>query len=289
MPDDSTNIRQHIEPIIIPQTALPVAEMKLDTAIIGSLRADRADRAAIDTIELTSTVIVPRDNWNVGLEGSARQGSLDGNSGILTIIVVMFVSIAMNFKECRKLFTRFIDELRNSKYRENDFDEHSNHETRLTILTVIPYLIYGGIILSAYKIFHSGQTDTNIHEFNILIKSIGLFSAYYLFQLCAYSLLGYTFAGDDGSKRWIRALNASQSLAGVALMIPALIMLFYPQTTPTVCIISLIIYLAARLIFIAKGFSIFYNNIFSLVYFILYLCALEIIPLIFILKLALLI
>ncbi len=271
MPDDSTNIRQHIEPIIIPQTALPVAEMKLDTAIIGSLRADRA---AIDTIELTSTVIVPRDNWNVGLEGSARQGSLDGNSGILTIIVVMFVSIAMNFKECRKLFTRFIDELRNSKYRENAFDEHSNHETRLTILTVIQYLIYGGIILSAYK---------------ILIKSIGLFSAYYLFQLCAYSLLGYTFAGDDGSKRWIRALNASQSLAGVALMIPALIMLFYPQTTPTVCIISLIIYLAARLIFIAKGFSIFYNNIFSLVYFILYLCALEIIPLIFILKLALLI
>ncbi|MDE5596138.1 MAG: DUF4271 domain-containing protein, partial [Muribaculaceae bacterium] len=41
--------------------------------------------------------------------------------------------------------------------------------------------------------------------------------------------------------------------------------------------------------FIWKGFSIFYNNIFSLVYFILYLCALEIIPLIYVFQLALLI
>lgn len=279
---------QHIEPIIIPETAVAISEMKLDTTMFG---LQTADSAAVDTIELTSTVVLPTDDWHSGLEGSARQGSLSGNSGILTIIVILFVAVSMNFKECRKLFTHFVDELRNDKSRENAFDEHSNHETRLTILTIIQFLIYGGIILSGFKMLHSGETDanTNAYEFGILIKSIALFAAYYVFQLCAYSVLGYTFAGGDGSKRWLRALNASQSLAGVALMIPALILLFYPQMTGTVCIVSAVIYLSARLIFIAKGFSIFYNNIFSLVYFILYLCALEIIPLIYVVKLALLI
>ncbi|MDE6240375.1 MAG: DUF4271 domain-containing protein, partial [Muribaculaceae bacterium] len=48
-------------------------------------------------------------------------------------------------------------------------------------------------------------------------------------------------------------------------------------------------YLLFRLVFISNGFSIFYRNIFSLVYFILYLCTLEIIPLIYVFKLALLI
>ncbi|MBP3590263.1 MAG: DUF4271 domain-containing protein, partial [Muribaculaceae bacterium] len=40
------------------------------------------------------------------------------------------------------------------------------------------------------------------------------------------------------------------------------------------------IYVSARLIFIIKGFKIFYNGFISLIYFILYLCTLEIVPLI---------
>jgi len=38
------------------------------------------------------------------------------------------------------------------------------------------------------------------------------------------------------------------------------------------------LYLVARLIFIIKGIRIFYSNLTSIVYFILYLCAVEIVP-----------
>ena len=272
--------------ILIPETAVPAAVMKLDTAMFDMTASDNA---VCDSIELTPTLTQPDDNWQSGLEGTARQGSTNGNSGILTIIVVLFVAISLNFKECRKLIIRFADELRNNKRRENAFDEHTNHETRLTLLTFIQYVIYGGIILAGLKISAGRESDINAYDFSTLIKNISLFAGYYLFQVCAYNLTGYIFASGDDRKRWLRAFNASQSLAGIALMIPALILLFYPQSTPVVFIVAAVIYLTARLTFISKGFSIFYNNIFSLVYFILYLCALEIIPLIYVLKLALLI
>ncbi|MDE6061420.1 MAG: DUF4271 domain-containing protein, partial [Duncaniella sp.] len=42
--------------------------------------------------------------------------------------------------------------------------------------------------------------------------------------------------------------------------------------------IAIICYVLVRLIFIFKGFRLFYDNFGSLLYFILYLCTLEIVP-----------
>ena len=44
--------------------------------------------------------------------------------------------------------------------------------------------------------------------------------------------------------------------------------------------IGVIIYISCRIVFICKGFRIFFNNLVSLLYFILYLCSVEIVPVI---------
>ncbi|MCH5320108.1 MAG: DUF4271 domain-containing protein, partial [Paramuribaculum sp.] len=41
---------------------------------------------------------------------------------------------------------------------------------------------------------------------------------------------------------------------------------------------AMVLYVLARIMFIVKGFRIFYTNSASIVYFILYLCSLEIVP-----------
>lgn len=292
MPNSSNSIAirdaaSAMTPPITPDEAIlnHGADFKLDTASIALL----TENQNIDTITLTANILEPVADWKNGMEGSSRQNSISYNSGILTIIVLLFVAVSLNFKECRKLFKHFIDELSSNKKRENAFDEHSSHETRLTILTVIQYIVYGGIILygiASYRM--KGEIATSNNVFGEMMKMIGMFAAYYVFQICCYSVTGYTFAGKEGCMKWLRAFNASQSLAGAVLMIPALMILFYPAATETMFLIASVIYIIARLVFIIKGFSIFYNNIFSSVYFILYLCALEIIPVIYIYKFALL-
>ena len=204
------------------------------------------------------------------------------------MIVVLFVIMALNFKECSKLFKRFYDELINSRRRPNAFDEHSNHETRLTMLTVINFIFYCGLILCGIHAIFYDCTELMADDLRLQLICIGISAGYYIFEVCAYGLLGYTFAGTDGGRRWLRALNASLSLAGIGIMIPSLVMLFYPGAATATVMVGATVYLTARVMFIIKGFSIFYNNIFSLVYFILYLCTLEIIPIIFVLRLALL-
>lgn len=240
------------------------------------------------TTAIESAVIEVPDSWTNGIEGAALQTSSSDNSGILTIIVVLFVTLSLNFKECKKLFARFAEELRSNKKRENAFDEHSNHESRLTVLTVVQYLVYGGIILAGIAVNRNFEIVNSDYSFTTLIMAIAVFTGYYIFQICAYGVTGYTFGGKESSSRLLRAFNASQSLAGLGLIFPALMTLFYPQATFIMSIVGCGVYIIARMIFISKGFSIFYNNIFSLIYFILYLCALEIIPVIYVYKVAVL-
>ncbi len=103
---------------------------------------------------------------------------------------------------------------------------------------------------------------------------------FYLFELLACTTVGYAFTDRVSAAQWRRGLNASSVLLGILLTIPTLVSLFYPSVTGAMLWVAAGLYAVSRIIYIAKGFRIFYNNFPSLLYFILYLCTLEIIPLI---------
>lgn len=242
---------------------------------------------AADTVILTETEPVT-PGWTIGLEGSTRQNKLNSNSGILTLIVLLFVAISLSFKDYRKLFSKFAEEMRSSrKSRGNAFDERSSHETRLMCLSILQYIVCGGIMLFALAARRGGVSPDD-YGFTTLVSEIGVFAAYYIFDIAAYSVVGYTFAGIENMKILLRRFNSSQSILGVTLALPALIVIFYPLLSDAMIYTSVTLYVLARLLFIIKGFDIFFTNIFSLLYFILYLCALEIIPLIYVYHFALL-
>lgn len=270
----------------------------LNVAVADSLRTPVFDFKIIDylnqqtlitadTVILTATEPVT-PGWAIGLEGSTRQNKLNSNSGILTLIVLLFVAISLSFKDYRKLFSKFAEEMRSShKSRGNAFDERSSHETRLMCLSILQYIVCGGIMLFALAARHSGVSPDD-YGFTTLAAEIGVFAAYYIFDITAYSVVGYTFAGIESMKVLLRRFNSSQSILGITIALPALIVIFYPLLSDAMIYTSVTLYVLARLLFIIKGFDIFFTNIFSLLYFILYLCALEIIPLIYVYHFALL-
>ena len=163
--------------------------------------------------------------------------------------------------------------------RDNVFDDRPAGDTRVLILLVIQFVISAGILLAGGVSELSGAGHTLMTPTGVA-KVIGIMGAYYLFELVSYNIVGYTFAGTEGRREWLRGFNASQALLGVALTVPAALVLFYPATTLWMVIAGAFAWFLARVFFISKGFRIFYDKIGSLLYFILYLCTLEIIPLI---------
>jgi hypothetical protein len=107
----------------------------------------------------------------------------------------------------------------------------------------------------------------------------GIAVLFYVGQWLVYKVLGYTFSDKQGTKLWIDGFKATQAFLGLLLLPVLILLMLYPYHGKLLLSIAASLYLIARLVFIFKGFRIFYGNLSSILYFLLYLCAVEIVPL----------
>lgn len=205
------------------------------------------------------------------------------DSGVMAILVGLFLVIAMNLRHYSTFINTFAQDLFSVRRRANVFDaNHTMSETRVLLSLVALVCFCEGILLFSSLTLHGATMGA--------FAGVGLLSllamAYYGWQVIAYRTVGYLFTSGADTKQWLKGFNASQSLLGLTLVVPAMLSLFNPGLAPLLLSIGVFLYGVARVIFISKGFRIFYDNYASLVYFILYLCTLEIAPPIMLYRLA---
>ena len=247
------------------------------------------DTLHIDTIALVAevantlsdTIVVAQvPSWQNGLEPELRNMQSSIHSAFLVVIALFFAIMAFKYSHLRRVVLKYGEDLLNSRHgRGNVFDERSTGDVRILIFLVLQSVVCCGILLSEgiVRIIYSNPALLTIGN---VAATIGIVSLCYICQLAAYWLVAYAFTSEEGRMEWIRGFNASQGLLGLTMFIPAALIVFYPEYSKVFILLGIILYLLAKMTFIFKGFAIFYKKISSLLYFILYLCTLEIIPLI---------
>lgn len=229
-------------------------------------------------------VTLGRLPYTEGVEPLPRPSLPGYDSGFMTILVVLFLIIASNFRHYSIYVKTLSQNLFSVRERaKSSFSPvHTTSELRVMLSLVALVCVCEGVLLYSSLMLRGNALSP--------FAGVGLLTlmaaAYYGVQLVAYRTVGYLFTSSQGTSQWIKGFNASQTLLGLGLAIPALLALFNPGLSPLLLAISCVMYLSARIIFISKGFRIFYDNYTSIVYFILYLCTLEIIPPLLLYKLA---
>ena len=100
-----------------------------------------------------------------------------------------------------------------------------------------------------------------------------------LIQFIGYRIVGYAFSTQANAQAWTRSLAATLSMLAYWMLIPALGALLFPARAYTVLWAGAGLYLLFRILLWIKCFRIFYDSPFSILYFFLYLCTLETVPL----------
>jgi hypothetical protein len=218
-------------------------------------------------------------SWQSGMSGSPRPVSVGYDSGVLTLLLVSFIIVSVGIRHGARLWKNLAHDLFDVRRRSNAFDERTTGETWVAIAMVFQNCIYTGLLLYAASGLR-GETASELPTFTTVALMTAIAIVLYLFRICAYGIIGYAFTDKIGSQQWIRGFNASQALLGCMLIVPALVATFYPHVVSSMLILAIILYFIAEIVFICKGFRIFYLHFESLLYFILYLCAVEIIPLV---------
>lgn len=216
-----------------------------------------------------------------GLEPMERAGLPGYDSGVLCLLIGMFLLLAANFRHYSTFFKSFLSDLLSVRRREKTFGVRNFSETGVQISIVLIACLCEGIIINSAFPERSALGPVS-GEFVIIGALTLIAMLYYLWQLAAYGTVGAIFTDRVSARMWMKGFNASQSLLCMLIVVPALFVLFNPDASEAVIIIGAVAYVFARSVFICKGFRLFYDNFGSLLYFILYLCTLEIVPLVLI-------
>ncbi len=226
---------------------------------------------------LCTTVV----SYTCGMPASARLELPGYNSGILSIVVCTMLLVVFSLHHYPRYFKSLTKNLWNVRTRTNVFDDSGMNDVRTLGAMSIQAIVYEALLLLSVVMSGGAGYDSGATVM-LAIVMLALTAGYYLWQILAYRFIGFVFADKGRTEQWMQGFYSSQGILGFLLLIPALLGLFYPASIKIVALISILLYAIARIVFICKGFRIFYHNSFSLVYFILYLCSVEIIPLLFI-------
>ncbi len=275
---DAENVHPVSEDSIAGPPFDSIAPLPFDT-VLDTLRIQTyLQTIPTDTTSVIQTPAAPPEPWQNGLEPRPRFIHPAANSGFLLTLAVVLIIGAFNIRNLSHVVVTSAKELVKVRIgRDNVFDELSAGDARLRIFLLLLSIASGGLFLAtgAFLLNGLGAALT----VSAVVKYIALFAIYCTGMYVAYQTVGYTFAPGDGRREWVRGYTASLILSGVILGIPAVVAVFYPAVAPALAIGALAVFITAKLLFIIKGFRIFYDKIIDLVYFILYLCTLEIIPL----------
>ena len=241
------------------------------------LEVSTSSQAPLSPAELSGMTLGPIPYLD-GLPPSPRASLPGYDSGVVCLLIGMFIMLAVNFRHYSTFFNSFFSDLFSTRRREKTFSERTFSETAVLASVILVSCLSQGIIINS--LLPDIATPPHISGEFLLIGALTLVALiYYLWQLAAYSTVGAIFTDRVSARMWIKGFNASQSLLAMLIVLPAILVLFNPSISGVIVAVAAISYLVARLIFICKGFRLFYDNYGSLVYFILYLCSLEIVPL----------
>ena len=212
---------------------------------------------------------------------SAEQGALSllNDTGTMAMVVAVLLIVAFSYKKGYIYFKNLNANLFSIRVRNNAFNDYTVSERGIMSAMLLNMAAMGGILLYSHFATLIPAIPAGGKPVFVYVGSMSLLLLAFLgAQNLLYLLLGYVFSDPPHTSVLIVGFRAAHSFLGALLLVPVAMLMINPAYTRIAVFIGLICYVLMRMVFIWKGFRIFFLNFKSLFYFILYLCSVEIIP-----------
>ena len=202
------------------------------------------------------------------------------DTGSMIMLLLSCLFLITSYRLGNVYISNLMHNMFSTKGKDDLYADHTMSDTRIIVALIINTCLMEGLLLFyglAWidpQLTLALQRSVFLHVF-VLVMAAGLFIT---LQLFLYRLIGFTFSDDRLTELWVGGFLASQAMLGLLLFPIVVLALVFPTTIKLMLTLSIILYILARIVFIWKGFRIFFNNLSSSIYFILYLCAVEIVP-----------
>jgi len=204
------------------------------------------------------------------------------NDIMLIVVLLLLLAFAVIFRLNVPLFGKMISNINAGKQRQSIFGTTEKDNFFFNAFMTFQVLLLCSIFIFSlaveYKLFKIPDPSMTFAVTGALLIILFVF---FLFKKALYALFGHIFADNEATKMVFTNHLAILCTWGIFLYFPVLWVLLIGEYFFIAIIVVFISYLAFRAILAYRFFYIFFNKNTGLLFLSLYLCAQEIIPLVF--------
>ena len=236
--------------------------------------------APLPAYPLTGQEFFPTIPLREGLPGRERTGNAPLHDDTFFALLLAGLVVFLLFIRHRKRILSWQSDGKTEHYRDSNRSKHLlgiNAHLR-NLFLAYTFLVEGA--LGAIALFVVGQPLplSGGYAVNALLLALPA-ALYFLLQQGIFVLLAAIFSSDARGREWCDTHLIINLLLGIGLFPFAFVATYLPEAAQMCLICAIILYLLTRILFIIKGVKLFLRDFRCLLYFILYLCTLEIAPL----------
>lgn len=241
------------------------------TVFNDSLAASDSARNA-DALSTTNTI--------VGMDGIPHPSLPATESWTFMVIMILFLFLVAGILQSAESFTRnfksFFSKKDPVKLIESPTSNSAQYQIFITLFSIIVFAF------STYLYLYKMQGNFDIRGFGVLLL---VFVGVYLLKNLLFEVVGNTFFNQH-TTRMYKSMYFSMTNVLAILIFPLTILYIYqPVSWQTPLIVAVLVLVGMfYIILIIKLFQIFYTKFLVLFYIFLYLCTLEILPILILIR-----
>jgi len=204
------------------------------------------------------------------------------NDIMLLVVLLLLLSFAVIFRLNSSLLGKMIGDINAGEQRQSIFGTISNDSFLFNAFMIFQTLFLCSFFIfstiTEYKYILNPDPGTTFKITGILIIIMFIF---FLFKRLIYTTFGLIFTETSTTKFMLTNHQALFCIWGVSLYFPVLWILLVEKFFLFAIIIVIISYLIFRAILVFRFLYMFFNKKTGILFLSLYLCAQEIVPLVF--------
>lgn len=210
-----------------------------------------------------------------GIKGDKLPYNAIYDNGLFILIFSILLLVLISIRKGRVLFGQIF-----TKERRGGGNEIKSTVTEWqlsTSLILLTFVMCGITLFYFTSLLQPGITaGTPLKPIAVASAAV---AAVFIFQQVAIWIIGYIFFSAKEATEMCKKNLSFYLIPGIILILPVIVMIYFPGILAAGVLTAVIAAVLLRIVFLCSIFKFFLHNIYSLFYIILYLCAVEIIPL----------
>ena len=213
-----------------------------------------------------------------GHAGDPVPYTLSGDNLITGLLLCCFLLTVVSFQKSKRMIER---QLKHFFYADHSGKTttitETSSELRFQVFMAFETCLLVGII-SFFYAGHYVSDDFIIEPYQVIGVLTAVTTLYFLAKGLLYGVVNWTLYDSKKNEQWMKAYLFLTAAEGVALFPIVLLMAYFSLSVRTTCVYAIFVVILFKILAFCKYYIIFFRQKSGFLRIILYLCALEIVP-----------